>query len=149
LLASPAMTRLDASRANDQHRRKAIMMPLLRFRLRTIMIAIAALAVLMGLIRLLPLLFGISVTSIRFAGRDLRIEIDLKPGSRWDPDVPGGNHIVLYNNVHISIPLPSIAALVAIIIASFALVSYYRSRRRRKCQVKPITSAPDQTRPLP
>ncbi len=101
-----------------------------RFRFRTILIAIALLAVLMGATKLLARHFGVALTSIRIDGSNLVILLDLEPG-KWDPDFPGPGNLIFYHHIYFIIPLTAILVLIALITALVALANYVRRKLRR------------------
>jgi hypothetical protein len=101
-----------------------------RFRFRTVLIAIAALAVLLGAIRFLARHFGVALTSIRIDGSNLVIWLDLQPG-KWDADVPGPGNLTIYHDVYFVIPLTAILVLIALITVLTALASYVRLKLRK------------------
>jgi hypothetical protein len=101
--------------------------PPLRFRLRTIMILVAVLAVSMGSIRLVNRLAGISGASMSIDGLyvsfDSVLTYSLGP-SRGSYSLPIRDYKL--------VPVGNIAVLVALCSAALALLSYLLSRRRKR-----------------
>ncbi len=115
----------------------------LRFRLRTIMIVIAVLAVLMGSIPALKFYSEICDVSVGIDGSSIRIAIELLPDPAFDPS---SGRFIRSHRIYAQIPLKHIAVLVAVVIGFLGLAVYYRSNWRRK--VEPGRKLVDEVNPM-
>jgi hypothetical protein len=100
-------------------------MPPIRFRIWTIMVVVASVAVLTGSIRVLLPIVGISVESAEIRGSTVWIPIDSMPV----PEPPGSSPPFGQNYVVIPV---AVVLLAPLLIALFALAVYYLSSRRRR-----------------
>jgi hypothetical protein len=73
------------------------------FRFRTILITIAALAVMMGLLKLLAHHFGVAVASVGIDRSNLVISFEPEP-DKWKADVPGPGNVTFSSSSRSSSP---------------------------------------------
>jgi hypothetical protein len=122
------------------------MLPL-RFRLRTIMFAVAALAVLTGLVRVLALCAGISKVGLEFYQSDPCLQFDVVSNRSYAAG-PGGS-ILIVNRSTYFFPLKNFVALATVVITIGVLATCFLHRRpERGKRSQPQPSAP-MTEPMP
>ncbi len=124
---SPFVTILDGNAANGWCRWEDEVMPPLRFRIRTIIIAIAALAVLMGAVRTLLTLPAFSAWA-EIQESDLVIVISVP--SRIEEINGDADYVYFDHFTHV--PLMNIFVFVAIPTALLAVAVYHRFKRKRR-----------------
>ena len=100
------------------------------FRIRTVLIIFAVLAVVMGALKFLAHHFGVAVASVAIDRSNLEISLDLKPG-QWDTDIRGPGNLTVDHHIRFYFPLTAILILIALVIALAALASYVRLKFRR------------------
>jgi hypothetical protein len=116
------------------------------------MIAIAAVAVMIGVLRLLALRAGVTGVALSFRKSDLWLVID-EASNKSGASRPGGS--MYFWRVTHYIPLKNVAAVAAVLVAIWAVASCYRCRQRQKgkSRTQPTGECepPDQTiaRPEP
>jgi hypothetical protein len=105
----------------------------IRFRLKTIMIVIAILAVLLAIIPGFTLIRFIRETSVRIEGSSVWIRIDPMPGELVRND---SGTVVFIHDIYVQIPLMIIAIFLGIVIF-VVLAVYFRPRRRSRAGTPP------------
>lgn len=108
-------------------------MHVVRFRLRTIMIVIAVLAILLATLPGLALIRLLRRTSVRIQGSSVWVRIDSMPGELVHSE-SGAVHFV--HDIYVQIPLVSIVILLGIVTIPVTLVVHLRSRRRKSAELR-------------
>ncbi len=110
-----------------------------RARLRTILIAIALLAVLLAIIPVSDLIRLIRATSVRIEGASVWVRIDKLPGGPFRID---SGEFVFVHDIYVQIPIVAIAILLDIVILPVVLVAHFRSRWRTRAEAPPDGPGP-------
>jgi hypothetical protein len=106
----------------------------LRFRIRTMMVLIAVIAILIGFIAASGWVRRIREASVRIEGSCLWVRFELAPEiSAPDESVS----IILSHSFYVQIPLMSLLLLATIAAVPFALAVYLSARRRRRAEPRP------------
>jgi hypothetical protein len=100
----------------------------IRFRVRTIMIVIAALAILMAMIPTLIFVADICDVSVGIDGSNVTIAIESLPASAFDPT---SSQFMRSRHTYGQAPIRNVAALAAVFIVALGLAVYFRSSRQR------------------
>ena len=112
-------------------------------RLRTIMLMIAALAVVMGVIRVLTQLVGVSGISLGLEGSKVSFAIAVLPGTAVDINATGPSmRIMFIHDIYALVPLWIIIAAATVVIAPLALVIYRRAAQAGPNQTRGAADPP-------
>jgi hypothetical protein len=108
-------------------------MPHTRFRLRTVMIFVAASALLMGAIRLASVVLGVERMFVRVEGSNLCVGFDME----WQQLAGVGCESVLFGRkVYVLIPITSALILTGVSIGLSAVAVFWRTLRARSRAIR-------------